>query len=84
MDGMILTGRLSEFVASLIAKDNDSVMWDFYLHKVFDQNFAEFKASVVGNANPGAQHSVSNTLSTSEYAAAVDRSKKIASRIKPT
>ena len=47
MDGMIQTGRFSEFVDSFLDANHNSheekVEWEFYLHKVFKGTYAEFK-----------------------------------------
>lgn len=47
VDGMIQTGRFSEFVRSFIEKENsereEQTAWEFWLHKVWEGSFAEFK-----------------------------------------
>ena len=46
MDGMIQTGRFSEFVTSFIKTINDEkesdVNWQYYLHKVWEGSFSDF------------------------------------------
>ena len=53
LNGMIQTGRLVEFVDYFIETTNhendEKIMWDMYLHKVFDKTFDEFKASIKTN-----------------------------------
>lgn len=47
VDGMIQTGRFSEFVRSFIEKENsereEQTAWEFWLHKVWEGSFADFK-----------------------------------------
>ena len=47
IDGMIQAGRFSEFVTSFIdvinAEKEEEVNWQFFLHKVFDGSYADFK-----------------------------------------
>ncbi len=47
MDGMIQTGRFSEFVDEFVhtaMKDEDEAkLWDFYLHRVQEGSFIDFK-----------------------------------------
>jgi hypothetical protein len=45
LDGFILTGRLFDFVLEFIDIENEKTMWEFYLHKVHDMSFDEFKKS---------------------------------------
>ena len=42
---MIASGRLYEFVTEFISLENDRILWELYLHKVFDKSFEEFKSS---------------------------------------
>jgi hypothetical protein len=47
---MISTGRLFEFVQEFIKTHNeeqeDKSIWEFWLHKVFDQSLQEFKETL--------------------------------------
>lgn len=46
IDGMIQTGRFTEFVGSFVEKVNsereEQTMWDFWLHRVWEGSFADF------------------------------------------
>lgn len=46
LDGLIKTGRFSDFVSELVDIHNEETesksMWEFYLHKVYDKSFSEF------------------------------------------
>lgn len=46
LDGMIQTGRFAEFVIEFITLDNEKTMWEFYLHKVYDKSYEDFKRSL--------------------------------------
>lgn len=50
LNGMISTGRLSEFVREFIKIHNEEqeeeTIWEYWLHKVFDKSLADFKASI--------------------------------------
>ena len=50
LDGMIQTGRFSEFVDEFfmaVAKEKEeSVNWDFFLHKVYGKSYADFKTEM--------------------------------------
>lgn len=47
---MISTGRFFEFVQEFVKTHNeeqeDKTIWEFWLHKVFDQSLEEFKESI--------------------------------------
>ena len=57
LDQMIRTGRFEEFVNEFVAINNeeteqqnkeqeDKLLWDIWLHRIFDKSFAEFKNSL--------------------------------------
>lgn len=43
-------GRLYDFVAEFMRTHNEELMWDVWLHKVFDKNFEEYKEAVLSAA----------------------------------
>jgi hypothetical protein len=53
LDGVIQTGGFRQFVVNLIRKRNEEraeqIEWDVYLHKVFNQSFADYKAEIENN-----------------------------------
>lgn len=51
LDQMIQTERLAEFVVEFMKSDNEQRAWDFYLHKIFDKSFDEFKDSLSSSEN---------------------------------
>lgn len=50
MDGMIRTGRFCFFVESFLKEIHDELeektQWEFYLHRVFEGSFADFRAGI--------------------------------------
>lgn len=54
MDRMIDTGRFAEFVDEFIKTYNkekeDDLDWEYFLHKVYDMTFKEFKEQIKVNS----------------------------------
>ena len=54
ISGMIRTGRFREFVESMWNTDakerNDREIWEFFLHRVFNKSFDDFKEELRINA----------------------------------
>lgn len=46
IDSLIISERFTEFVLELLGIENEEMMWEFYLHKVYDKSFDEFKESM--------------------------------------
>ena len=50
MDGMIRTGQFRYFVRSFLNEINneteENTLWEYYLHRVFEGSFADFKAGI--------------------------------------
>ena len=46
LDEIILTDKLTEFVSHIVDETNNEQEWEFFLHKVFDKSFREFKESL--------------------------------------
>ena len=53
---MLATGRFAEFVHEFVRleneKEEEKTIWEFYLHRVYDKSFVEFKQSLHPNAKP--------------------------------
>lgn len=53
VDGMIQTGRFSEFVSDFISTLNkekeEQLDWEFFLHKVWEGTFKDFKEDIENN-----------------------------------
>lgn len=66
IDGMIQTGRFSEFVTAFFTaihkEKEEDTSWQYFLHKVFNGSYADFKAELKNNdAN---KHMPAETLET--------------------
>lgn len=46
LDGLISIGSLTSFILDMYEQVNEEKLWDYYLHKVFDQTWGEFMDSV--------------------------------------
>ena len=50
MDGMIRTGRFCDFVRqywqAVHTEKNEKTLWEFYLHRVFDGSFDDFRKGI--------------------------------------
>ena len=68
LDKMILTRRFNEFVTEFVKLHNeeveDSTAWDFWLHRIFDMDFKDFKAALNGEQAPGEAPSAAELEST--------------------
>lgn len=53
IDGMILSGRFDEFVMSFWntsqEEKNEATLWEYYIHRVFEGSFEEFKKGLQNN-----------------------------------
>lgn len=45
IDTLIFSGRFSEGVSEIYGFSNEDKEWEFFLHKVFDKSFEDFRAS---------------------------------------
>ena len=81
MDGMIETGRFSEFVDEFIKTYNkekeEKLDWEYFLHKVYDMTFKEFKDHI--KVNSETQNMTVRTIETT-----INDSLKILGNFKPT
>ena len=51
LEMFISTGRFSDFVNEFIEIQNEESEWEFYIHRVFDKSFDEFKSSISSRRN---------------------------------
>ena len=69
MDTMISCHRFKDFVIEFINKINEEkdeqTMWEYYLHKIFDQSFEEFRASVKATNEKTDESVVADTVTKS-------------------
>lgn len=68
IDGMISTGRLSDFVEEMVSirneEEEEKILYEVWLHKIFDKSFAEFRESVGTNNKTAAptQEDIAETV----------------------
>lgn len=66
---MIRTGRFLEFTQALIETHNEDIrektLWEFYLHRVFDESYQDFKDSLPGEADIPSDEELAETISCS-------------------
>lgn len=67
---MIITGRFFDFVDSFVDTYNeeqeDKTLWEYWLHRVFDKSFEDFRTSIgrnVPRADAPTQEDVKNIVS---------------------
>lgn len=46
LDEVILNNRFCDFVIEIMTSENERKTWEFYLHKVFDKSYEDFKSSL--------------------------------------
>lgn len=46
LDEIIRNNRFSEFVSEMMKSENEHQTWEFYLHKIFDKSYSDFKESL--------------------------------------
>lgn len=68
MNGMLKSGRLSEFVGEVVNLHNeeykDKTLWEIWLHRVFDKSFAEFSQALDDrNTEEPSEEEVANIVS---------------------
>ena len=54
IDQVIETHRFCEFIESLVDAYNEEIMYEYWLHKIYGQSFADFKQSVSSQNNDDA------------------------------
>jgi len=68
IDSLIFNGRFSEGVSEIYGFLNEDKEWEFFLHKVFDKSFEEFKETVL--AQP-------QKMTSDDFEATVNNSKSM-------
>ena len=69
VSGMIRTRRFLEFAQTLIETHNEDIrektLWEFYLHKVFDESYQDFKDSLPEEVSIPTDAELAETISCS-------------------
>lgn len=81
VDGMILSGGFSDFVSSFMAaaqeEENEKMSWEYYLHKVFQGSYNDFREAVQND-------SAHRTMDEKTIEATVKESMNILNNFNPT
>ena len=62
LDGYIQTGRFREFVVFFTKQKREDDRWEFFLHKVYDMTFKDFKEQI--KVNSETQNMTAKTIET--------------------
>ena len=65
IDQMISVGKFSEFIVEVFNMISDDEQWEFFLHKVMNQSFADFKNSLLSTANNCTKDNIETTINES-------------------
>lgn len=80
INGMILAGRFDEFVSSFTRTVNeekeDEAQWQFFLHKVFEGSFDDFKNGMKVRTD-------NQNMSTRAFETTINQSMKILQKLSP-
>ena len=80
INGMILSGRFEEFVSSFMntihEEKEDETMWQYFLHKVFDGSYSDFRESL--KVRTDNQHLSARTIETT-----INQSMNILQKLSP-
>lgn len=80
MDSMLDYGSFSNSISRLYELNNDDILWEFFLHKVSDKTYEEFR-----NSNTNNHLSLNKVIMTrTEFDTTVAMSKSILDSIDPT
>lgn len=69
LDGMIRARRFKDFCLEFIQIRNqeteEKTLWEYYLHRVYDQSFNEFKDSLKVEEQSATQETIKTTIADS-------------------
>lgn len=65
VDEMIANGLFSDFVSNLIEADSDKNLWEFFLHKVDDKSFNDWKNSLNNKGSQITNEQIETTINDS-------------------
>lgn len=66
LDTFIVARRFCDFVLTFADSENEYRMWEFYLHKVHDMSFDEFRKSCSSRQMKQAEEQLETTLQNSQ------------------
>lgn len=47
LDNYILSGMFYEFIIDFMDRQNEDLIWDVWIHKIFDKTFDDFRESLL-------------------------------------
>lgn len=65
VDEMLEIGQFSDFISEVIRMKDEDEQWEFFLHKVINQSFAEFRDSITMTNNKVTQSEIETTINDS-------------------
>lgn len=65
IDQMISVGKFSEFIVEVFNMISDDEQWEFFLHKVMNQSFADFKNSLLSTVSNCTKDNIETTINES-------------------
>lgn len=78
IDELIESNQFNDFIPTIINNRNDDLLFEVWLHKVYDKSFTEFKESV--DTSELAQ---TEALTEDEIKTTINKSKEMLSDFKP-
>lgn len=76
MDEMLAVGKLTDFIIHLFRQEQEEMQWEFWLHKVHDMDYEEYKAMV-------AEKNTSYAMSDKQVDTTKNKSRSILKKFKP-
>lgn len=76
IDEMLAAGKLQEFITHLLSEEQEELRWEYWLHKVHDLSYDEYKAKCK-------EINKSYTMTTKQVDATIDKSKNILKNFQP-
>lgn len=80
MDSLIENGSFGGGIDRIYEIRNDDVLWELYLHKVFDRSFEDFKDEITGQS----KNIHRAVMTKAEFNTTIEMSKSILESIDPT
>lgn len=75
MDEMIMYGQLKELIHLVFEEENEHMMWEFWLHRITDMSFADYKDKV-------SEKKSSYAMTDEQVTAQINKSKNILKNFK--
>lgn len=66
IDVLISSGRFSEGVSEIYSFSNEDKEWDFFLHKVFDKSFDDFRKETLSQPQKMTSEDFETTVNNSK------------------